>query len=96
MKQVYPIKPCPWCKTTPKFLMFLDKQTWTPKFLCSNSKCLVRPESQYVSIRKTSKTNPERLKNKIEKLINSWNEGNPINAYEGLEFDFEEISKTHL
>ena len=88
---IYPIRPCPWCKYTPKFIMYLDKPTWLPRFRCISECCTVNPESKYVPIRKTSKTCPIRLQEKIEKLIYMWNQNNPIPAREGVEFDFEKI-----
>jgi len=96
MKRTYPIKPCPWCKKTPKFHMYLSNPTWLPEFRCENSDCLVNPKSKYVPIRNTSKKNAESMRIRIEKMINRWNEHNPIEAYEGLIFDFEEIVENEL
>jgi len=90
---IYPIKPCPWCKKTPYFSMDYNRETWLPKFLCINQSCSVKPISQYVAIRNTSKVSIARLKMKFEQLINDWNETNPCIAYEGMDFDFEEIAR---
>lgn len=96
MKIVIPIAPCPWCRKTPKFRMYLALTTWTPKLQCENEKCLVKPESKYISIRKKQRYNPEIIKQKIEKMISQWNTNAPYNPYEGFEFDFEEIAAKEL
>lgn len=85
------IKPCPWCKKTPSFCMFLNDLTWTPRLECNNI-CNVSPKSKYVPIRKKQKYNAEIIKEKIIRMIMMWNENSPINAYEALSFDFEKIA----
>lgn len=96
MKKIYPIKPCPWCKMTPKFVMWFDKPTFLPHFKCETTSCTVQPESRYVPIRNTSKKDPERFRSKIELMILHWNRENPIPAYEGLEFDFDDICNNQV
>lgn len=91
MKIHFEVCPCPWCKVTPKFCMDLDAITWVPHLECINSLCNVQPKSKYVSIRKTSKTSPPMLLEKMKTLFGRWNNNNPVKAYEAMEFDFEEI-----
>ena len=93
MKVVIPVCPCPWCRATPSFVMWLDDQTWTPKLICNNRNCWVQPESQYVPIRKQQIFRADVIKRKIEQMIDNWNKTNPIAAYEGMEFDFDKIAE---
>jgi hypothetical protein len=100
-KTTYPLKPCPWCKTTPKFKMYygvLNKpqETFLPEVYCENVSCKVNPKSKYVAIRKLQRFNPLILKNKIERAIENWNSGNEYQAKEGIQLDFEEIAKEAL
>ena len=88
MKHIYPLKPCPWCKETPKFFMGI-LQTWMPCIKCQNDACTVQPKSKYVPIRKKQKENPVILKEKIERVISRWNEDNPMVATEGFAIDFD-------
>ena len=74
--------------------MYLDDETWTPHFKCWGDLCMVKPKSMYVAVRNSAKTDPMRFKEKIEKAISYWNDNNPMTAFEGVEFDFEEIIKT--
>ena len=71
--------------------MYLCLPTWLPKLICESEICKVKPESKYVAIRKSSKYDPDKLRLKMERMIDQWNCNNPFIAYEGLEFDFEEI-----
>lgn len=98
VKNLYEIKLCPWCKKTPRFYMFLGfkdklKETWLPEIECVNSECKVRPKSKYVAIRKMQKKDANIIKIKIEKSIANWNDNNPMIAIEGIELDFDQISK---
>jgi len=92
MREVLAIAPCPWCKKTPKFIMYLSDRTWLPKLTCVNDKCLVQPCSKSVPIRKKQKFNKEVIREKISLMISRWNIDNPLKAVEGCEFDWEEIS----
>lgn len=76
--------------------MYLDEITWRPQLICFNLSCNVQPISKYIAIRKTSKINALRIQERIERMINLWNQNNPIDAYEGLQFDFEEIAETEI
>lgn len=98
VKHLYPIKPCPWCKKTPRFYMFLGHlnapvETWLPEIQCRGEGCKVHPKSKYIPIRKKQKANPIIIKEKIEKVIAYWNDDNPMIATEGIELDFEKIVK---
>jgi hypothetical protein len=94
-KLVFLIQPCPWCRKTPKLVIpetsdyYKDKGpiTWLAIIQCENRSCPVRPKSQYVSIHKTSQTLLWRFMLKLEKLVHSWNMGNPFQAIESSELD---------
>jgi hypothetical protein len=97
VKHLYAIKPCPWCKKTPRFYMFLGHrnspiETWLPEIQCRSDDCKVQPKSKYVAIRKNQKINSIIIKEKIEKAIANWNDNNPMIAIEGIELDFDKIS----
>ena len=96
MKEVLIIKPCPWCKKTPKFIMMLDVITWLPYIQCQNHECHVRPKSQYVPIRKSQKYEWSLIREKIRLCIGKWNLENPCKEYEGLEFDFMGICRGEI
>ena len=96
-KHIYPLKPCPWCKTTPKFYMMYRvgkklEDTYLPEIYCENEDCKVHPRSKYVPIRKKQRFDKQIIKDKIERAIGYWNDGNPMIATEGIEIDFEEIA----
>jgi hypothetical protein len=100
VKLIIPISPCPWCKETPEFILYFDSwdhkipssnNTWIPKIACKNQNCTVQPESKPVPIRRTSKTDFERLKEKIIQVFDNWNIGNPVKATHGKEIDFDKI-----
>lgn len=88
-----PLKPCPWCKKTPKLLMPLDQKgdtedkTWMWKIYCD---CDVH-SGAHTSIRNTSKTNLTRFLEKVDELFNKWNENNPVKAYEKKILDLKMI-----
>lgn len=92
MKHIYPLKPCPWCKKTPRFYMMYE-ETWLPHIYCANNDCKVQPKSKYVPIRKKQKIDLQTIKDKIEILIGYWNDNNPMIAHEGIELDYIEIIK---
>jgi hypothetical protein len=93
MKNIYALKPCPWCGNTPRLYMDYDLITWTPLIECVNYCCKVNPKSKYVPIRKKQKKDPNIIKRKLEKLISYWNDNNPCIAKEGIELDFDLISQ---
>lgn len=93
MKQIIPIKPCPWCGSLPKLNCFLNNKTWTPFIECVSNICDVKPKARHISIRKKQKKNPLIIECKMIRCINYWNHNNPTIATHGMEFDFEEISK---
>lgn len=95
-KEILSLRPCPWCKRTPRFSMYLNQITWTPTLRCEYHKCQVKPESQHVNIRKGQKYDPSAIRQKIIRLFNSWNTGNDYTAYEGKEFDWVEIAKNEI
>lgn len=90
------IKPCPWCKQTPDLNMPIDNLTncdgtWCWYIQCF--KCKMKPKSPYVSLRKTTKTDPFRIGKKLEELAHMWNEGNDYKAYEKKVVDLSGIIK---
>lgn len=90
-KVVCKLCPCPWCKKLPDLIFYFVEGTWLPKIMCRNGLCGVNPESKYQVIRKTCKTDLIRLKQKMDALFYSWNNGNPIDAKEGKLIDFDII-----
>jgi hypothetical protein len=88
---IYPLKPCPWCKYLPRFVMYYEDKTWLPHLWCNNSICNVQPKSKKVPIRKAQKKNKDTLRIKIEKAFFYWNHNNPIEATEGMIFDYDAI-----
>jgi hypothetical protein len=71
-------------------------ETWMPHFECWNSLCTVHPKSHTRPIRKSQKYDADKIRWKIEFVINAWNLNNPIKAYEGMQFDFDDIVQTAL
>lgn len=90
-KIVYPLKPCPWCKVLPNLKFYFTRETWRPTIVCINEYCRVNPEGKPQNIRKTCKTDLERLKRKMENLFVDWNMQNPTSVKEGKEIDFDKI-----
>jgi hypothetical protein len=90
-KVIYPLSPCPWCRYLPTLKFYFVESTWRPKLICDSSCCTVNPESKPQNVRKTCKTDLERLKEKMKDLFDSWNKGNPFPADIGLEIDFDFI-----
>lgn len=79
------IAPCPWCRKTPFLNVNYIKQTggtWCWNIRCQNHDCKIRPQTRFISIRKTCKADLQRQKEKIETIVNEWNEMNPFEAYE--------------
>ncbi len=81
------IKPCPWCGKTPNIQAPLlggplKENTWIWNITCQNSGCSVNPKSKDVVIRNTGKKSRDIILHKIEKLVDSWNLGNPVEEYE--------------
>lgn len=91
------LKPCPWCKKTPHLTMPLDQQnhpklvendkTWIWRIHCD---CRVSSEAK-VSIRKTTKTVPDRFLEKLDELFDKWNGTNLQKAYEKKVLDLKMI-----
>ena len=52
----------------------------------------MHPKSPHVNFRNTSKTNFQLFVNKLEKLADSWNMGNPYKAFEAKSIDISLIS----
>jgi len=84
-KWEYLIAPCPWCRKTP----FLDVNyhensggTWRWGIQCTNGRCKIRPHTRLIGIRKTCKADLQRQKEKIQTIVDEWNEMNPFEAYE--------------
>jgi hypothetical protein len=93
---VLPISPCPWCKKMPMLRLWHDDKlhtggTWLWKIECDNYDCKVRPISNYVAIRNTTKKSYERMKDKLLELANYWNVENPLRASEGKLIDLNKI-----
>jgi len=93
MKYMYPLKICPWCKCTPELYMIYNLETWLPEIRCKNTLCTVQPKTKYIPIRKIQKKDPNIIKSKIERLIDYWNNSNPMIAKEGIELDFNLIAQ---
>ena len=77
------LKTCPWCNKVPHLHMpIMDNlytgETWKWEIRCENPVCTIRPGSQHVSIRKTTKHNLERIALKLAQLATWWNTGNPM------------------
>lgn len=97
MKKQFPLKVCPWCGLTPRFIMHTPlEETWIPRIECWNDNCSVQPKSKYVPIRKSQRANASIIKSKIEKVVDFWNSGDLFFKNEGFELDFEEISRSFL
>ena len=76
---------------------YLINENWSPTIYCNNLCCHIRPELRTKStIRRKQKINIPVIKEKVEIVINYWNEGNNICPYEGIELDFMEIAKEGL
>ena len=94
------LKPCPWCKKTPKLMLPIengdDDQTWIWDIQCEEYDCLVKPKSQHVSVRKTSKYTMSRVMAKLNQLAHSWNHQNPIDAYEKIVISLDKIKFKEL
>lgn len=93
MIEVVPVCVCPWCKKTPSFNMLRVEDTWTPRVVCENPNCLVKPAGPYVPIRKHQKYDHHIIRDKILHCIRMWNYHNPCEAKEGFEFDFCKVAE---
>lgn len=68
------IKPCPWCKKTPELFMPIPQQeTWRWHIACIQPGCAVKPRSQHVNFRNTSKKDLRPFLRKITGLVEGWN-----------------------
>lgn len=83
------IKPCPWCKVTPRLVIPVnDAGTWNAKISCegyaprtaSNQghRCAISPTTRIVGIRNTTKILFYPFVKKVGRLLWLWNEGNPM------------------
>lgn len=68
------------------------EDTWIPRIECWNHKCTVMPKSKFVPIRKSQRSSPEILEEKITKVVGFWNSGNCGYKNEGFMIDCEEIA----
>jgi hypothetical protein len=87
----YPLKTCPWCNATAKFHMNCKEKTWLAIIHCPNSQCMVMPKTRYVPIRKNQRRDAAIIRQKVEKVIKYWNDGNLSFKNEGFELDFDKI-----
>lgn len=78
----FPLCPCPWCRKTPHLELPIMEDTWVWDIRCDNYECPIKPRSPHVSIRKTGKGDPKKIREKLDTLVKRWNECNPIRAYE--------------
>jgi hypothetical protein len=79
------IKPCPWCKKTPRLSISYHEHcggTWLWYVICQSYDCPIKPKGREIGVRNTSKTSLERQYNKIIDIIYEWNCSNPIPPYE--------------
>lgn len=80
------ICPCPWCKKTPHLYMPIGNYnlygTWMWYIVCQCQECTVKPISKYVCIRKNQRKSILYISKKIKILVDNWNTGNPIPAFE--------------
>lgn len=92
MKVAYPLKACPWCGKTASFHMACpENETWLPKIMCKNSECKVHPFTCWIPIRRKQRENVVVIKEKVERLVKIWNDGNLPYNKEGFEIDYEKI-----
>jgi len=85
----YIIKPCPWCKVTPKLdIPYKDDSTWLIKVRCNSVSCSVKPNGRYVPVRNTTKHNWQKFQDKIALAISYWNVNNPIEPTHMTKVDF--------
>ncbi len=91
MKKEYPLKTCPWCYVTAKFQMICNDRNWCIYIECGNLACQVKPRTKYISIRKTQRECPEKIRIKVERVINIWNRGGLPYKNEGFALDFDEM-----
>lgn len=79
MKLEVLIKPCPWCRVTPKMVLpNHEPSTWLWLIQCQNGSCTIKPESPYVVLRKTTKKDLNKIYSKVEELALKWNTNNPF------------------
>lgn len=91
-KVSYPLKCCPWCNKTANFRMECPlNETWLAIINCSNVDCDVRAITRHVPIRKKQRENIQAIREKVERVVKFWNNGNLGFNNEGFEIDFEKI-----
>ncbi len=92
MELAFLIKPCPWCKRTPKFTIPVDEPgTWNAFLGCAYRDCKIHPATKIIGIRRTSKTIFARFRDKICLMVASWNTGNSLLPYEATLIDLSRI-----
>lgn len=85
------LKPCPWCHKTPDIWMPIEGTTWCWSIWCMNRDCHMKPRAPYVSIRNTTKKDFFSFHGKIERLVHTWNGGNPMKAFEMKVIDLSSL-----
>lgn len=70
-------------------------KTWLPRIKCGNFQCNVKPQTKYIPIRKSQREKIAVIREKIEKVIKLWNDGNLIFKNEGFELDYEKIVQNY-
>lgn len=88
------IKPCPMTKKTPILSMHIeDYQHWTKtwSWYIYSSGIHWFKRSVYINIRNRQKENPSIIVNKLINLVERWNEGLILPAYEVKRITFEDI-----
>lgn len=94
-KHEFIVCPCPWCNKTPVMHLYGPgyeeeyKDVWFWDIRCDNSSCLMQPVTGRVAVRRTSKYHLGRQIEKVNKLVNRWNTGNPRPAKEKIIVEFD-------
>lgn len=92
MKLELYIKPCPWCRETPKISFPYEQETWEWYIFCQNIHCLMKPRSPQVWIRKTQKADLNKICFKVEKLVLKWNTNNPFQVIDKTIIDLAPLN----
>lgn len=96
------LKPCPWCKKTPRIFLPYDYEqddTWQWTVRCNHNEKdheifhAWRKIEVSVSVRKDSKKYFWHAIHKIEDLVFAWNEGLDTVAYESIEVDLTDLER---
>lgn len=95
--EILAICPCPWCKKTPRFWIFMGSgETYLIEIECINENCSVKPKGKIVPIRKSQKKSPNEIQQRIIRCLNFWNKDNPIPAYEAIKISPQKIAAEGL